>query len=66
MGFMWLEFSNVNFYTFLPAMLISHGAGPGMPEVAEGKGCDLLSKGHIFKKRAETKMKGHLPTYNLI
>ena len=48
MGFMWLEFSNVNFYTFLPAMLISHGAGPGMQEVAEGKGCDLLSKGHIF------------------
>jgi hypothetical protein len=38
----------------------------GMPEVAEGKGCDLLSKGHIFKKRAETKMKGHLPAYNLI
>jgi hypothetical protein len=31
-----------------------------MPEVAEGKGCDLLSKGHIFEKRAQTKMKEHL------
>jgi hypothetical protein len=33
-----------------------------MPEVAEGKGCDLLSKGHIFvKKGNKQKMKGHLP-----
>jgi hypothetical protein len=31
-----------------------------MPEVAEGKGCYLLSKGHIFLKKAETQMKGHL------
>jgi hypothetical protein len=38
----------------------------GMLEVAAGKGCELLSKGHFFKKRAETKMKGHFSTYNLI
>jgi hypothetical protein len=29
-----------------------------MPEVAEGKGCDLLSKGHIFKKGQKQKWKG--------
>jgi hypothetical protein len=26
-----------------------------MPEVAEGKGCDLLSEGHIFFKKGRNK-----------
>ncbi len=37
---------------------------PGMPEVIQGNGCNLLSKGHIFDKRAQTKMKRHLKTYD--
>jgi hypothetical protein len=27
----------------------------GMLEVAKGNGCDLLTKGHIFNKRTQTK-----------
>jgi hypothetical protein len=38
-----------------------------MPEVAEGKGCDLLSKGHIFLKKDTHKNEKALTyTYNLI
>ncbi len=32
----------------------------GMPEVIQGNGCNLLSKGHIFDKRVQKKMKRHL------
>ena len=35
---------------FIHEVVVRAGQLPltGMPEVAEGKGCDLLSKGHIF------------------
>jgi hypothetical protein len=35
-----------------------------MPEVAEGMGCNVSSKGHIVLKVAQIKIKGNLPTYS--
>lgn len=39
---------------------------PGMPEAIQGKGCNLLSKGNMFDKRAQTKMKMHSKAYDVI